>query len=189
MEQIKLITVDDIKKVRAISNVINADKEIMPFVYEIQDTVIKEMLGEELYYDLMINYDGEETGNTTPTKYLELLNGKQYEHNGKNYIFNGLKQIIAYYSYYSFIKQWGLHITNAGIVVKSGDMSLPAEDASRGRMLADVKQKLIVFVKDLERFLCRNSETYTLYNLRCNTHVEGGSVTFLASKSRETEEW
>ena len=32
MTQIKLIDIEDIKKIRAISDVINADKEIMPFV-------------------------------------------------------------------------------------------------------------------------------------------------------------
>ena len=187
---VKLITIEDIKAIRAISGVINTDKEIMPFVVEVQDTVIKGTLGEELYADLITTYDGEGTGNTTPEKYLDLLKGKDYTYNGKTYIFNGLKQIIAYYSYYSFLKQWGVHITNAGLQVKTGDLSLPAEDATRSRMLADVKSKIVYFLEDLKKFLYRNKETYDLYFTTCGQKLEErGSMTVLSAKIDESELW
>lgn len=191
MTQIKLIDIEDIKQIRAISDVINADKEIMPFVSEVQDTDIKRLLGEEMYADLMINYDGEEEENTTPEKYLELLNGKQYTYNGKNYLFNGLKQIIAYYTYYAFVKQWGVHITNAGLQVKTGDFSLPVEDATRGRLIGDIKSKLVVFVQDLNNFLKRNMDIYTL-SLVCSAEdkcKEDGQFTLITSKMEDRETW
>jgi hypothetical protein len=191
MEQVNLITIEDIKKIRSISNVINSDKDIMPFVYEAQDVEIKRILGELLYTDLIVTYDGEGLGNSTPAKYLELLNGKQYTYNSNTYLFNGLKQIIAYYSYYSFLKQWGVHITNAGLQVKTGDMSLPVEDATRGRMLADVKSKLSSFVDDLNKFLIRNKDTYPLYYKYCEVseYLERGSVTIINASTKEDALW
>ncbi len=190
MEQLALININDIKKIRAISNVINSDKEIMPFVYEVQATKVKEILGEVLYVDLIKTYDGEESGNSTPAKYLELLNGKEYTYNGNDYIFYGLKQVIAYYAYYSFMKHWGVHVTNAGLQVKTGDLSLPVEDATRGRMLADIKGKLVSFVEDLQRFLSRNKETYNLYIGNCNNaKPEKGSFFSISAQIREEETW
>jgi len=76
----------EILKHREISKNVRTTK-INPFIEDSQFLDLKPLLGDAFYVDLIKNQ--------TEVKYIELLDGKEYDYDGKTYSFAGLKKILS----------------------------------------------------------------------------------------------
>ena len=73
-----------------------------------QEMFLRKLLGDVLYSDM-------ETYQTS-TKYTELVVGSSYEVNGKKYIYQGLKKMVAYFTWLYYTQQQTNVNTNIGNV-------------------------------------------------------------------------
>ncbi len=100
-----------------------SDKEFERFIREAQEFDLKDLLCEDFYYDLLKK--------STEDPYLNILPGKEYEHDGKTYYHEGLEAVLAYFSYARFILKGNVVSTSHGFVVKKQDANKLFENVAK----------------------------------------------------------
>jgi len=110
-----------------------------------------------MYLDMM--------NNMTATKYIELLDGKQYTPNGSAdaIYFNGLKMVLKYYVYARLLVVDGVKSTNSGFVQKSLENSERISGSQRTQMIAQTRSGAKAYEDELRAFLCNYPDIYPLY--------------------------
>ena len=96
-----LIQKSDFETYRNIGN-INYEKDLQPHVLKIQRGVIRDLLGDSLYYDLW--------NNQLESKYITLLNGGTFTLNSNTVQLFGLKPVMLVLSEKTVLKLQGQEI-------------------------------------------------------------------------------
>lgn len=153
----KLITTSKIKEIRPISDNIDSVDRLDPFIIEAQDLDIRPFLGDPLFYDLVKNVQLQ--------KYIDFLNGKEYEYDDNMIFFDGLGIVIAYFAYARFIKHQGVNITRFGIVKKINDTSEPIPQETIEALEGAARSTAVAYLNQCEKFLDSNMITYPLWRV------------------------
>lgn len=117
-----------------------------------------EFLQKALGYDLWKAFSaGIEGSGPYDDKWDDLINGVEYQRNGKTEKFVGLKKPLANYVYYKFIEDDAISQTLVGAAVTETDN---AKRVSPMPKLMDAWNQMAAWLKHLHRFLDLNTATY-----------------------------
>lgn len=161
-----LITIEDLRLIRPITQNVSDLNSIEPYIEEAEQADLKNLLGAELYYDLVKNKnDG---------KYSDFLNGKEYQNSkGNTLAFAGLKKTLAYFAYARLILNDNLKHTNSGMVFKRNEYSEQPSSKSIADKAQNAKAMAMNFWQDCEAFLNHNKSVYSLWKSDCFQHNSG----------------
>ncbi|NIV13658.1 MAG: hypothetical protein GWN62_20970 [Aliifodinibius sp.] len=84
----------DVEVYRNISNNFDQDK-FDAFALEVQETTLRELLRDPLYYQLVNDLDGN--GDPQTQRFIDLVNGKAYTYDNETIQYYGLKPYLAYH--------------------------------------------------------------------------------------------
>lgn len=160
MTETLLITLDDIRTIKQISQNINAVDRIQPFIQEAQMFDVKGKLGSLFYHDMIKNI--------TDSKYQDLLNGTTYSDNSSpanEYHFSGLKPAIAYYTYARYILNGQVSATNFSVVRKTNEFSDPVDEKTLVRLSTQARNAADALMDDCISFLDIKYATYTKWRV------------------------
>lgn len=155
---ISLVTLADIQDLKYICDSVKNAVSWPQFVSEAQQLDVKVQIGDALLDELVTQYIA---GTLTPEN-LALLNGGSYVYQSRTYLFQGLKNAIAYYAFGRFTNRTAFNYTAAGIVVKDSDLSTPATTKDIQRMETEARLTADAIMCEVILYLNRN---YTLYPL------------------------
>lgn len=150
-----LINADDIREYKPLSKNVDEADRIDQYIREAQVMDLKPILGRKLYYDFIENY--------TDAKYLDLLNGAEYDEDGVTVQFEGVKPILVYYSFARILQYYGSNPTRFGLVKKLAENSEPLSTKEIQAMISQAKAGAISYQDELFRFLNENTDTYPLW--------------------------
>lgn len=163
-----LITVQELKVFRPLSETVNKATQLDPYIREAQDMDIEPVIGAALFED-MIN-------NLTVEKYTDLLNGKQYENSeGKTVSFMGLKAALSYYAWSRYILYRNTQDTPSGMVTKTNDFSTPVDSKVIAQQSNQCKLNGEKYLQDCIRFLKTFPAVYDLFDDGCRRKTGGNS--------------
>ena len=141
----QIITANDIKKYRAISDFINPNK-LNPFINEAQIIELENILGEELFLKVVED--------VSPLNYPELD--------------PLIEPILAYYTYSRYIPQSQVNPTAFGLVQKNTEFSTPVNDKTISRISAGPREVAKRYEEKLIKFLDENIDNYPEWKAQCN---------------------
>ncbi len=118
-------------------------------------------LGQELFEALKDDY--EASPSLATQKYYDLYHGSTYAVNGRNYTHQGIKAVLAYFTYARYVAASGLQSTKYGLVQKENEFSSPASSAAVARIIAQAKSGAIVYQERVRLFLNEKKSTYELW--------------------------
>jgi hypothetical protein len=131
--------------------------DVNPVILEAQDFDIKPVLGASLYLNMM--------NNLTDSKYVDLLDGKEYTPTGEAdpIYFSGLKMVLKYYVYERLLVLNGVKSTNSGFVQKTLENSERISDKRIAQMTAQSSSGAKAYEYEMVCFLINYPEIYPLY--------------------------
>jgi hypothetical protein len=153
-----LIKRSDIEKYRQVSK--GKDDQIIN--HSIQDaeiTLLKPLLGELLYNDLVRN--------ESENRYQMLLERTEYNYNGNWYVSDGIKAVLAHFTYSKYILLHSEVDTPFGVVQKSSQYSTPSDLNTKKSMSKLAEQTAYEYFKSVRDYLNRHKEDYPLWK-NCN---------------------
>jgi len=114
-----LITRADIEKVYPIGKNINDDR-LDTYIQRAQQSDLKPFLGAPMYWELF--------NSATDPEIIDLMDGVEYEWDGKTIFWNGLKQLLAIYAHRRLIQKNSTFVTRGGVVRKETEESSQETD-------------------------------------------------------------
>lgn len=159
-----LIEKADFAEIRDISNNVDFDKRIKPYVREAQEFDIRPILGAEMFYDLLKN--------SADDNYTALLDGLDYTYADVNYSFVGLKTIIAYYTYARFIPHDNVRSTPSGMMGKTNEFSERISKSEIDRIVNQNQSAAYAYIEDMICFLDRKVSDYPKWNTTYKSEVK-----------------
>jgi len=137
-----------------------ADSEYEKFIDQAQEFDIKPLMCEDFYYDLLKNKANAE--------YVKLIEGGEYQVDGKNYSFKGLAGVLSFFSYARFQLESPAVSTSFGMQFKTTPNSQPVPLEDRRNTYYQKKTQANTLMVDVVKFIERNIENYPLWN-SCNS--------------------
>lgn len=128
------------------------ETEFNRYIEEAQKFDLKKLLHEDFYFDLLENKDND------PWK--KLIDGADYTHNNRNYSFEGLASVLAYYSYARFFLNCNNVSTSFGIVQKTNPSSTPADLQERKNVYYEKRANADDLWQDVLKYITRNRELF-----------------------------
>lgn len=139
-----LITLDDIIQYRQISTSVN-HKYLNPYIMNAQRVDVLKLVGERLYIDLITNTEN----------HTELLEGGIYTHEGETFMFDGLKKVLAAYTYARYYYAGGAVDTPFGVVQKKSEDSAPIPINERKTVYTECRNDALSFWSTTELYMIR----------------------------------
>ena len=165
MSQTLLISFADFEPFKAIAVSVNAREKVEPIILEAQQFDLRPKLGEALYYALLADYDA------TPqlAVYGDLYNGATYtDIHGNTVKWEGLKALLAYYTYARYVNTSHINATPFGIVQKAAEHTEQISDDARKQLyrqaIAGAESYAAQMFAFLERKRAANATGYSLWN-------------------------
>lgn len=193
-----IITPDEAKTLgRPIGKV--SDAKINAYIFEIEQTIIRRRLGDELYLSLVeyvrnkreeaptdpVEPDEptEETEQIEPNSETEdddkfdiLLNGGVYhDKNEKLCWLTGLKIAESYYVYAQYVRAGDLESTRFGLVKKDDDYSQPISSKERDMAANSATEIADVYLQEVIAY-CTESDIIKIEDSRASLHTTSGCV-------------
>ena len=159
-----LVSLADIQSLKYICNSVKNDISWIQFVVEAQYLDVKIWLGDCLLDELL--REAETSPPSFSPQNEDLLEGGAYTYNDKTYLFQGLRNCIAYYAFARFINRTSYNFTAAGIVVKESDYSNPVSDKVIQRMETEARLTAEAIKCEIIAYLKRNYTLYPCWKLR-----------------------
>ena len=154
-----LVTLTDLQELKYIADSVKNIDSWPQFVSEAQLLDVKIWLSDALLNELAVQFAG---GTLTPANNL-LLDGGTYVYLTKTYMFQGLKNCIAYYAFARFTNRTSFNYTAAGITIKDSDLSTPATDKHIQRLETEARLTADAIKCEVLAFLSRNHTDYPLW--------------------------
>lgn len=174
MDNKYLITVSNIKAVRPLSEGIPQER-IDPFILEAQFHDIKPILGDVMYNDFMLNFDNVDAAYD---KYRDLLNGKTYTYETRDYRFEGLVPAVVYFSLARFYTEQPINIVRFGLVQKTNDQSQPVSQQTITNAISSLRSMAVNYQNDAIKLIERNISDFPLYGESCNKPLSSSGINF-----------
>ena len=161
MAELVLFDITDVQEYNYISSNFDENR-FNSIARNCQQTNLKDLLGDALYYDLIQN--------STDTKYNELINGKSYTYQGNSIQYYGLKPYLSFMWLANNMLIGDSFQADYGNVVFSDNpqdnmrkMSFAEKQAAKD----DFMERSVIYRNGIVQFLNENSATYP--------HWEGGA--------------
>lgn len=162
-----LISFSDFKQYKHLSENVNKEADIMPYILEAQRLDIRPFLGDALYYDIVKTYPYPDVTVNDPlvTNYTPLIEGEEYTNcNNELVMFYGLKPSIVYFAYARLLSYLGKKATRTGYNRKTNDFSEPVSGREREDDINNARSNAIYYQNDTIDYLQENKDVYTLWN-------------------------
>lgn len=133
-------------------------------------------------YDVMGDFLFDIIENNGQPTYNELMTGSTFSINSQNFIQEGIKSLLADYTYARFIYKINTNITPFGAVVK---LSTDSQPVDRNLLKDLVKQTMIdadIKFKSIDKYLKANSTTFSRYSSGNNPNINTFSQRFTVVK-------
>lgn len=153
-----LITRNDLKPFRKISLNTSWDK-LGPYILEAQELDLKPILGQELYYDLIEDF------NASPSlsKYYYLYHGSTYTCGDTKVTHNGLIPVLAYFAYSRYVEDAGITDTPSGLKQKNNDYSENISEKTVGRVSDQARSSGAAYMNEVIAFLNNKRADYPFW--------------------------
>lgn len=153
-----LITVNDIKDIKQISDNLQPEK-IIPFIDEAGELNIKPEMGPALYKAFK-----DSIASTTATAiYDTLMDGEAYVCGNDTIDFPGVKPAIAYYAYSRYLSEQDTISTVGGLVTPISNHSERISEKSLQRKIGQARSAASHYIDEMHRYLSEKSASYPLY--------------------------
>lgn len=127
-------------------------KEFETFINEAQEFDFKKLVEEDFFFDLLAKKD--------ETTYKKLIDGGDYEYNGRIYHFQGIATVLSYFSYARFMMSSSAVSTSHGMVVKTTPHSTPLSLEERKNFYYKKREEANLMMTDVVKFIERNINNY-----------------------------
>lgn len=136
---------------------IHAREETMlqPHILAAQNVDVKPVLGNVFFTDLVVN--------RLQQKYVQLLEGGTYTHNGNVVTFQGLKAALACYTYARYVLAKNAVDTPFGMVAKTTENSVQADTKLLLNIASEKRSEASAYLHEVVQYLKANANTYTLF--------------------------
>jgi len=159
MAEQKIITKADIQAYWNIPGTID-DARVNIAILQAQQSDLKRILGEKLYYVFIQDYNGTTFADAI---YKTLFDGGSYTYQGDVIYFSGVRQLLCAYSYIHLAKSNKIHVVRAGVVVKQIEQAETAENFELRTILRQAFDQASRLEAEVTQFLYENRQTYPLY--------------------------
>ena len=149
MNDILLITVDDIKEVTSISKNIQPDL-LEPYILVAEEFYVYPILGQALVSEIK----NQLTGNTLTKDNINLLNGY-------------IKRLVAYGAWEQYLPFSASKTTQKGEQILNSNFSQSVDAQTFSTKRQNLKSQVTIYQSRLQRFLNQNETTYPLYRRTC----------------------
>ncbi len=149
------------------------ESEFNVYIREAQDFDLKPMLCEDFYFELVANM--EDAGD-----WQKVVDGGEYQFEGKDMFFRGISDVLAYFTYARFILKCNYVSTTHGFTIKKTNFSDPLPLEEKRNMYYKYKKDANIIFADVKKFIERNIDTYASWdscNEGCNTPKATGFKT------------
>ena len=139
-----ITTVDNIRKIRPISENVNDEKRLIPYIEEAEKLFLIPAIGASLYKQI----------ESEQTTFEALFTGGFYtdEKNNEQY-FAGLNDAMGYLTYSRFVRSQNVNATAFGIVTKQGQFSDPVDEKTIVRIANDAEKIGIEYLNQCIAYL------------------------------------
>ncbi len=171
MAETTIITKDNIRETWANFDKNFKDAQVDPFILKAQRSDLKPFLGDALYFDFVENI--------TDTNYVDLLDGTTYIYQGNTIYFNGIKPMLAAYSYARTLKNIDINVGRGSVVSKDTEQSEKHENSIIYRRHTEAKSEALRLQNELEQFLDTKKTDYPLWRVNANSVIKRTSFRVL----------
>lgn len=154
-----LISQEDIKRVRPLAEIPHGRIDV--YIREAQEYDFKPILGNAFYNDFKKNYNNTLSSNYQ--SYQDLINGKEYIYNGDLVEWQGIKDMLSYFTLGRFIVGQPANITRFGVVQKTNENSQPIGVEQTRLQSSEMRSIALSIKSDLVQYLEENNNIYPLY--------------------------
>lgn len=130
--------------------------EFNTFINEAQEFDFKPLVSEDFYYDLL-------SKRNDPT-WKKLIDGGDYEHEGRMYSFQGIASVISYFTYARYYLDSPGIATSHGIVFKITPTSTPVPLEDRRNTYYKKRENANALFTDCVKFIERNIGDFSSWN-------------------------
>lgn len=155
-----LLTLAQIQPYKSITQNI-AIAKLEPYIMEAQDIDLRLFLGDELYIELVNDF--EVSPSLATQIYNDLYNGKTYTFGGRTYKHEGIVPILSYFTYARYVANSQVTSTKYGVVQKKNDFSDPLSEKTVSRLVQQARSQGIVYQERVKLFLDQNVFDYPLW--------------------------
>jgi hypothetical protein len=159
---ISLVTLVDIQELKYICDSVKNNTSWSHFVSEAQQLDVKVWITDALLNEIIIQASTLPPTISATNKIL--LDGGSYIYQSKTYLFQGLRNCIAYYAFARFTNRTAFNYTAAGIVLKDSDLSTPITDKQMQRLETEARLTADAIKCEILTYLNRNYTLYPLWN-------------------------
>lgn len=149
------------------------EEEFKVYIREAQDFDLKPLLCEDFYFELVANRaDGGD--------WQKVIDGGDYEYEGKPKFFRGMSDVLAYFTYARFILKCNYVSTTHGFTIKKTNFSDPLSLDEKRNMYYKYQKDANIIFADVKTYIERNIDTYASWdscNEGCNTKKVTGFKT------------
>jgi hypothetical protein len=172
---ISLVNLTDIQDLKYIADSVKNSTSWPQFVSEAQQLDVKVWLTDALLNELITQSPSFSVENTI------LLDGGSYVYQTHTYLFQGLRNCIAYYAFARFTNRTAFNYTAAGIVIKDSDLSTPISDKIMQRLETEARLTAEAIKCEILTYLNRNYLLYPLWHdhmCGCGANCQDGRGIF-----------
>lgn len=166
----QLITIADVRGFKGVS--VNIDTtDFSAYLKRVQNTGLRELLGDALWYDLFIN--------KTETKYANLIHGCSWTYNSQTVYYNGLKPFLSYSWLILYGLEGNVQHTNAGNYTFDPETGLPLKTIDRNQSVSSYRTEQSIERNNILLFLNNNTATYTLWQSKSRENPTRNIIDFI----------
>lgn len=140
------------------NSIINANTDwqiIEPIVIMVQDTHIRDLIGNDMYEDLKTKLIADVTLATEPDY--------------KNLLVNYIQKTVNWYVMKEVTTIFKFRFMNKGVMVKNSDNSQPADTLDLRTIMDDFQNKAERYAQVMIDYLKKNTSMFPLYANYCNS--------------------
>lgn len=171
-----LISLSDFADFKHISANINSATKLNPFINEAQEFDLRPLMGAEFFLDLIADFEASPSLAT----YSDLFNGSEWTVGTIKHQHNGIKPVLAYFSFARYLMNQGANSAPFGMVQKlNNPESQPISERTLERLVSQAKSGAQAYWSRVNKFLLDNKSDYPLY--RCPKKPQsGGGLRFIS---------
>lgn len=151
-----LLTLAQLQSYKSITANIDTAKNLDPYIQEAEEFDLRPFLGDELFVDLVADFEVS----PSLSQYSDLYNGSTYTYGGRTYKHEGIKAVLAYFTYARYLANANSHSTKYGIMVKKNDFSEQASEKTTMRLIDQARTGALTYQSRVEDFIRRNASDY-----------------------------
>jgi hypothetical protein len=137
------------------------EERLRSSIREAQQFDLRPVLGDAMYYDLIKNYDVNES---PINKYNKLVEGEEYTNSESHtIIFSGLRMALKYWAYARFIAKQQVNATASSVVVKTNPWSVPVAPEVIEAETASARSGAISYWEEAKKYLDEKFTDFPLW--------------------------